>query len=445
MARYGVLSEDPNGFILWGAAEEFWKSKNHEIILAGPYETGKTFAMLQKLHALLLKYPKSRGLLVRKTFKDLQSTAMNTYLNKVLLQNPITDPNSPIKAYGGKRPEEFMYPNGSVLIIGGLDNAGKVLSGEYDFIGVNQTEELSLDEWEKLIGRATGRAGNSPYPQVMGDCNPDGPQHWIINRPQLQVFHMRHEDNPRLYSRETGEWTEHGARTISILDSLTGLRYERGRLGKWVAAEGQVYDSFNPSHHVLRGEFSIPADWRRIRSIDFGYTNPFVCLWGAVSPDNVLFIYRQLYQTQILVEDAAKIINRLSEGEHIETTVADHDAEDRATLRKYGIFTQPAYKDVQTGIQYVQERLKLRPPDRKPGLYILENSLSGLDETLKSYHKPTNIVEEFPLYVWDLVKRDETKPKEVPIKEHDHALDALRYMVAYVDAGIMSSAPNPFY
>lgn len=445
MAKYGVYSEDPNGFKLRGAAEAFWKSKHHEIMLSGPYETGKTFAALQKIHALLLKYPKSRGLMIRKTFKDLQSTAMNTYVNKVLLKNPITDPTSPIVAYGGKRPEEFMYPNGSVMLVGGLDNAGKVLSGEYDFIYVNQAEELSLDEWEKLIGRATGRAGNSPYPQVMGDCNPDGPLHWIINRPQIAVFHMRHEDNPRLYDEETGKWTTDGERTISILDSLTGFRYERGRLGNWVAAEGQVYDNFTPSTHILRGDLHIPSDWRRVRSIDFGYTNPFVCLWGAISPDNVLYIYRQFYQTQILVEDAAQIINRLSQEERIETTVADHDAEDRATLRKYNIFTQPAYKDITTGIQYVQERLKRRPPKGEPGLYILDNSLISIDKELKNKHKPTSLVDEFPTYVWDSIKKDETKPKEVPVKENDHALDALRYMVAYIDAGLMTSGPNPFY
>jgi uncharacterized membrane protein len=48
----------------------------------------------------------------------------------------------------------------------------------------------------------------------------------------------------------------------------------------------------------------------------------------------------------------------LSQGEAIEATVADHDAEDRATLERYGVYTQPATKDVSPGIQAVQARLR---------------------------------------------------------------------------------------
>jgi hypothetical protein len=51
-------------------------------------------------------------------------------------------------------------------------------------------EEIRLDDYEKLVGRATGRAGNAPYPQVMGDCNPDAPTHWILNRPRLRRFKL---------------------------------------------------------------------------------------------------------------------------------------------------------------------------------------------------------------------------------------------------------------
>jgi len=99
----------------------------------------------------------------------------------------------PCVPYGGdNRPERFMYSNGSVIWVAGLDKASKILSSEFDIIAVNQTEELSLVDWETLTTRTTGRAGNMPYSQTIGDANPGPPTHWIRNRPSLTLFESTH-------------------------------------------------------------------------------------------------------------------------------------------------------------------------------------------------------------------------------------------------------------
>jgi hypothetical protein len=72
--------------------------------------------------------------------------------------------------------------------------------------------------------------------------------------------------------------------------------------------------------------------WRKIRAIDFGYVNPFVCQWWAIDNDGRMFRYRELYMTGRTVKDHADKINLLSSGESYEATICDHDAEDRATL-----------------------------------------------------------------------------------------------------------------
>ena len=59
-----------------------------------------------------------------------------------------------------------------------------------------------------------------------------------------------------------------------------------------------------------------------------------------------MYLYRELYRTHELVEDMARLITKLSHGEKIEATITDHDAEDRATLERYGIYSIPAFKDV---------------------------------------------------------------------------------------------------
>jgi hypothetical protein len=214
------------------------------------HNTGKTYGALSKLHALLCLFPNCYALMVRKTRNSILTSAVVTYTQKVLPFPPGHD-LCPIEKYGGERPEFFLYPNGSRLAVGGLDDADKYLSAEYDFIYVNQAEEITLDAWEKLVGRATGRAGNAPWTQVFGDCNPGPPNHWIKNRAALQLLETRHEDNPSLHNGQ--DWTELGRKSLAILDGLTGLRYKRGRLGLWVGAEGVVYE-FDPTIHLISQE-----------------------------------------------------------------------------------------------------------------------------------------------------------------------------------------------
>lgn len=430
---YAIIQDNAEGVQYYGPAREFWAYKGPEAMLAGPYETGKTFVALGKLHALLSKYENARALMVRKTYQSLVQSAIVTYENKVLPIKP-KKPNAPIKVYGGERPEFYDYPNGSRLVCGGLDNADKVLSAEYDFIYVNQAEELTLDDWEKLTGRATGRAGNTPYTQVFGDCNPGPPTHWIKNRIRLRLFEQRHEHNPNLYNQETGEITEQGQRTMDTLNALTGLRYKRGRQGLWVSQEGQVYDDFDQEKHVIN-PFPIPLEWARYRVIDFGYTNPFVCQWWARDHDGRLYLYREIYMTHRTVKVHAAQIKKLSLGEHYVATIADHDAEDRATLAENGIKTVAAKKDISPGIQAVQERLKTAG-DGKPRLYVFKDCLVEPDRELYREYpgdtQPTNTEQEFGSYVWPDGK-DGKPQKEVPIDAYNHGMDAMRYLVMQLE------------
>lgn len=423
--------DSPVGYKAYGAAATFWRYHGPEVLLSGPYETGKTMACLHKLNALLAKYAGARGLMVRKTLNSLFNSAVVTFERKVLAYPP-DDPRCPIEKYGGERPAHYDYPNGSRLVLGGMDKADKFLSSEWDFIYVNQAEELKLDDWEKLTGRATGRSGNAPYAQVMGDCNPGPPHHWIKHRERLKVLSSKHEDNPALFDPATGAITEQGIRTMAALDALTGVRYKRGRLGLWAGAEGQVYEDWRDDVHLI-DRFDIPESWPRYRCIDFGYKNPFVCQWWAVDHDDRLYLYREMYMTQRTVRVHAAHIKALSEGERYVTTISDHDASDRATLAENGIPTAPARKDVRRGIQKVQERLKVQG-DGKPRLFLMRDSLVERDPELAGTFKPTCTQEEFPGYIYP--ESREGKPEnEEPVKVDDHGMDALRYMVMHLDAG----------
>lgn len=415
--QLGEIAEFRNSQPLFrGAALALQACEHFEIILAGPSETGKTFAALWFLHSFLLRYPNSQGLLTRATQKSIYLSVLKTY--QAIIRN-----NKNVVPYGGSKPEWYDYSNGSQLHIAGLDNDDKILSTEFDIIYVNQAEGITLANWETLTTRATGRASNAPVSYVIGDCNPASASHWILSRASIELLQSYHKDNPTLYN-DAGELTARGIRALGILNNLTGVRKQRLYGGLWVSAEGAIYPEFNTAIHVIP-PFRIPKDWPRYRVIDFGYTNPFVCHWYAVDHDGRAFLYREIYQTGELVEDLAPVIIEFSTGENIVATIADHDAEDRATLHKHGILTIPARKMVKLGIEAVQLRIRAAG-DSKPRIFFFSDALVEIDQTLADQHLPTSVIDEIDGYVWN-------NTKETPIKKNDHGCDTLRYLVAEID------------
>lgn len=422
--RAGKRREKPGPPLkFYGENLKMLESQEHQVVLAGPAETGKTYVCLAKLHRTCVKYPNTQAAILRKTYQSMPGSVLQTYerIHK----------GSGVQVYGAAKPQWYDYPNGSRIWVGGMDHPDKVLSSERDFIYVNQVEELDLSDWETLRTRATGRAGHTPIPQVIGDCNPSTPTHWI-KAMGIPMLESRHEDNPTLFNQETGEITEQGKLTLSILDQLTGPRKARLRYGQWAGAEGMVYeDSWDSKRNVV-DRFDIPTDWRRYIAIDFGFTNPFVAQWWAEDADGRLYLYREIYRTQTLVEDHAREIKKQTT-EQIEAVICDHDAEGRETFTKHaGMETLAAKKDVLEGIQLVASRF--RPAaDGKARLFILRDSLVERDQALADKHKPTHTAEEIEGYVWKVSSTPGRK--EEPLKENDHGADAMRYMVAHRDAG----------
>jgi len=311
-----------------------------------------------------------------------------------------------------------------------MDAADKIMSTEWDVIGVFESTELAEDDCERLTTRLRNHV--IPYQQILMDCNPGSPQHWLNQRcisKKTRRIKSRHEDNPSV----TKEYLE-------TLRSLTGVRHKRLYLGLWAAQEGLVYEQFDEELHVIKKMPVGWENWRKMRTIDFGFTNPFVCQWWAIDPDARLYLYRELYETQRLVEDMAREIIRLSVTSRIGRrskekfigTFADWDREDRETLHKYGVHTTPAIKTIKTGIQAVQARL--RPAnDGKPRIFFLEGALVKPDPALMNAKLPYSTIHEFSEYVWPKAKDGKKTLKEEPVDENNHGMDPMRYAVARMD------------
>ena len=418
-------------------------SRDRELILCGPYESGKTFPCMVKLHLLLCKHPIT-VCVVRKEKIDLYDSFVPQFEDKVLPYHPY-DNRSFVSKYGGDLVKWYKYPNGGRLVLRGLDEVKRVQGTEYDLIFANQCEQLTLSDWEILSARCTGRSGRwveggKNMHQMLGDCNPDSHLHWIPKRAKegrVKLIQCSHKDNPTLFRHNA--WTEQGKETLGHLErTLTGLRRERGLHGKWVGAEGVVYGEFDPDRHVIQEMPSGWEKWRKYRAIDFGVSHPFVCLWAAMRPDGALFVYREYRKTGELVENHAKTIKEVSKvDKNLVFTVADHDLQYNMALNVAGIPTRMADKDIHQGIDAVKVRLM------RDKLFFLDNCQVHTDFQLKIRGKPMSMVDEFATYSY----KDEEKQvgmaekDDIPIKGADDSLDALRYLVMAFESKI----PLPTY
>ncbi len=393
-----------------GGAVELIQSREPEVILSGPAETGKSWAACYKAHMACREYPGAQGALVRKVAASIPGTIL------VTMKRIIGD--FPVNYFGGENnPEIIIYPNGSEIWIGGMDKPTKVLSGERDFIQVCQAEELNINDWEIMTTRTTGRGAVMPYTQVFGDCNPGGSLHFLRKRESLKLLVSRHVDNPSLFD-DRGNITEQGKRTMATLDALTGVRRKRLRDGIWATAEGAVYDMFDASIHVKVRDGAEFKQWGL--AMDAGYTHPAVILLIGIDYDSRWHIVREFYERGKLQEDIVKTAKewylnaytplKTDNKEPIPvrcTMVAVDEAAAGliADLRNNGIPANGAKGKVFAGITAIQDRLKIQG-DGLPRLTVDPSCV--------------NTINEFESYVW--------KPeKDEPVKENDHAMDAIRY------------------
>ncbi len=389
--------------------------------------THNSVACLYKMHLCCDSLPNVRGLIVRRTRESLSEAALASFERFVLPKG------HPARKGASRRLRQvYEYPNGSEIIVGGLDKSSKIMSTEFDLVYAQEAIELEEDHWESLTTRL--RNYKLPFQQLMADTNPDRPTHWLKQRcdsGKTKILESRHEDNPLLWNAEKRQWTEEGVDYISKLDSLTGPRKQRLRYGRWVQAEGVVYEDWDARINVIE-DFQVPIDWPRFWSVDFGWNHAFAFGWWAQDPDGRLYLYREIYQTKKLVDDHCKAIRYYSRNEPApQFVITDHQAQERVIFEKaMKMRVTLAMKDVLPGIQACAERMRPQE-DGKPRLMIMRNALVKVDKELKEAHKPTCLMEEVDGYVWNT--NGGRKKGDEPLKVGDDAMDQMRYIVAQRD------------
>jgi hypothetical protein len=295
-----------------GACDDIFACTDEAFVTAGPAGTGKTRAVLTKIFLRAEKYPGSRHLICRQTRKSCTESCLVEW-------EAILPPGHPCI---GRRQRDgrtsYVFPNGSVVVVGGLDDPGKLYSSQWDTIYVNEGIEATDDAIEILASRL--RNGKCGYHQLIIDTNPGPPTHWLkkwIDDNRITHIPTTHRDNARYYDEDKGDWTEEGHRYIvGVLQKMTGARYDRLYLGKWSTPEGARWPYFDPRVHQFSKEQlwpqGVPEWYAKWVSIDHGFGNPYCALWHCQDGEGNLYTFREDYDVGLTADIQAERVAELS-------------------------------------------------------------------------------------------------------------------------------------
>ncbi len=304
-------------------------------------------------------------------------------------------------------PREIQLVNGNVIELLAYDQGRRVFQGRAidAFYGDEQCKSDSQGIWTEIQARLLDKPGFSA--QTM---TPIVFQPWfeerIKNLPASDSVHFANLNDNR---KSRGGYIDDSEIDLMIAEWPESIQETR-IAGRFAAFYGSVYKTFAMAAHVCE-PFEIPETWSRFRSIDFGYNNPFVCLWLARDDDRCWYVYAEHYKARETLAYHAERIKQISSADRYRISWADWDSQDAAELRALGIDTEPARKAVGLGIEAVQAALKIQD-NGKPRLKIFSTCKHS--------------IREIQGYRW--AEGTETKDaKDEPLKVDDHTCDALRY------------------
>ena len=325
-------------------------------------------------------------------------------------------------------------------IFGGKDERSQDLIQGITLAGVFFDEVALMPE--SFVNQATGRCSvdGSKY---WFNCNPDGPYHWFkVNWIDKSISYLGKEKVRKIREEATKEHKDPGLKRIlyvhftmddnlSLSESIkaryrsmySGVFFKRYIMGLWAMAEGIIYDMFDPDKHVVDTQ-KLADEWQKHTgksfwtdycyvSCDYGTQNPTAFLLWNKAADGKWYCRKEYYYSgrdkgrQKTDAEFSQDLTSWLDGIKIRSVILDPAAASfKAQLEKDGYKVKKAKNDVLDGIRFVATLLN-------QGSFLIDRSCE-------------NLIKEFASYIWDAKAAE--KGEDKPVKEHDHALDALRYL-----------------
>lgn len=397
---------------------EFFLSRARHTAYGGARGGGKSWAMRRKLVLLALNYKNLNILLLRRTLPELRENHL------IPLQRELYG----FASYNSTE-RVFRFPNGSRIKLGYCDTPSDVYQyqgQEYAVIGMEEATHFTEEQQQFLT--TCNRVSNGMFsPRMYYTCNPGNVGHAWVKRLFIDREYSENEnaedyafipakiwDNNVLLAADPG----YVRQLMALPEDLRRAHLD----GDWDVHAGQYFREFSRERHVIT-PFDIPNNWKRFRSMDWGYNDPCCVLWHAVDGEGRVFTYRELYVRQTRAEEVARRVVELSFGENIAYTVASPDlwqsrgavlsskggfeGENLAEIfTKSGMPVTPADNSRVAGWQRVRDYMSIQP-DGEP--------------KWKCFCDCANLIRTLPLLQYDHHNREDAADG------NDHAPEALRY------------------
>ena len=295
-------------------------------------------------------------------------------------------------------------------------------SAEYDVIRFDELTHFTESQYVYLLSRVRG---TNRFPkQVKSSTNPGGIGHsWVKARfvdpspPMLKFVGTDGLERIFIPSRLTDNkfLTEGDPSYERRLSALPEREKKALLYGDWDIFEGQYFPEFCREYHVTE-PFEIPSGWRKYRTVDYGLDR-LACLWIALSPDGVAYVYREYCESNLTISEAARsILERTPNGEDIYATLAPPDLFSRTQetgKTKASLFSE-------YGVNFTRTS-----NDRECGWLAIKELLrdTGHGVRLKIFSTCAEIIRCLPALTVDKVR-----PSDCSSEPHEitHAPDALR-------------------
>src|SRR3990167_47642 len=281
----------------------------------------------------------------------------------------------------------------SIVFLRGWESVETLRGMQFDFIVLDEVASMRnfWTGWQEVLRPTlTDTKGEALFIST-----PNGYNHWYdlgnleLKDTDYKTFHFTTYDNPHIPVEEIEKAKK----------ELSQEQFLQEYMASFQKTSGLVYKEFSREKHLYD---ELPqGTWSKIAGIDFGYRNPAAVL-HIFTNGEMYFVEDEWYKrerTEAVLADYVATCN-------FEAVYPDPEsANGIEELRKRNMNVREVSKgkdSIESGIQKVRELL--------------------INSRLKVNKQCVNLISEFEMY-----SHDEDNLNENPIKEHDHALDALRY------------------
>lgn len=366
----------------------------------------KAFALgkTSRICYIATTFSQARDILWQDLKRELQSITISANEARLELKVRSLKQNPMLPA------EKELY---SMIFLRGWEAVDTLRGQSFDFLVLDEVASMRdfFTEWREVLRPTlTDRKGEAFFIST-----PKGFNHFydLYNLQEKDVdyksFHYTTLDNPFIPPEEVAK----------AKSELTEEAFSQEYMADFTKTEGLVYKEFRRELHVFNPKDAPPVFSELLIGVDYGYTNPAA----------VLSIYRDS-------SDCFWVMKEFYERKKTDAEVNDY----AAALKGNRYYTDPAAASAVAELK--KKRVNVREVIK--GADSIKNGIDAVREMLKAgklkiSNECTNLILEFETYSYP-DKKPLHNEQENPIKENDHALDALRYVVMMAGGGVGSTA-----